>query len=469
MLITDSTSSEDDFSGFSTPKSAYFTGNSSVFAGYVRLWEHGAYVFGKIRRHNRWWLVKSVNPQARDADFRRRNLRQEFDLAVSLDHEGVVRVIDFADIPEVGQGIVMEYIGGDTLQQALKKGISPAQVSLLWNKLLDAVGYLHSRGLVHGDIKPSNIMVTPDGRGIRLIDFGLGNAQWCLWPQGSGGTSGYSAPEQLAGQPADMRADVFALGSTLQKLRPQMPLSKRLSLKPVQRRAMRLEPEKRYESAQTMAAACRQSARRMVWLPVLLTAVLIGVVVLCWLTFPEETNPVTNQSPTTQSQTNPETGLDDPDLLDEDLSWEDETWDEEELDDTELMESDSDLIELQEMTKSLDDLYKTYSQAVDMLIKNGWSESKYWNLRNQFSTEVRHRQHDGTLTGAKNRDIDSLLAAKTLMREGLIPLMKVLGKTPDTSGMDPEMQQAVKIEEQWMKLFDYLKYYSSPSSTLVDR
>src|SRR5262249_51943251 len=83
----------------------------------------------------------------------------------------------------------------------------------------DALGEAHRRGLVHGDVKPENILLVKNGEhyGVKVVDFGV--ARHVATPAGSAvGTAGYVAPEQLQSRPSDRRADLFALGVVLYEL-----------------------------------------------------------------------------------------------------------------------------------------------------------------------------------------------------------------------------------------------------------
>ncbi len=134
--------------------------------------------------------------------------------AAKLNHPGIV-TIHAADIYDGRPAIVMELIEGETLGAILDRGaLQPAVALAVLDQLLDAVGFAHSRGVVHRDIKPDNIFVTPDGR-VKLTDFGIAHVGTTAALTQAGtimGTPGYMAPEQVTGQPVDARADLFAIG-----------------------------------------------------------------------------------------------------------------------------------------------------------------------------------------------------------------------------------------------------------------
>jgi serine/threonine-protein kinase len=158
------------------------------------------------------------------------DLVREARLAASLRHAAFVKVYAVEDGP-AGQFIVMELVHGRTLKQILQDEAVPLSTALDWvGQVAEAMRDAHASGLVHGDIKPSNLMIEEDGR-VRILDFGLALRQDTLAtetvslgdvaatgqtdPQG---TIAYMAPERLQGATPDPRADVYALGVILYEL-----------------------------------------------------------------------------------------------------------------------------------------------------------------------------------------------------------------------------------------------------------
>lgn len=134
--------------------------------------------------------------------------------AARLNHPGIVTIYS-AEVYDGRSVIAMELIDGRTLADIVDCGpLDPASTTALIDQLLAAVGYAHAAGVVHRDIKPDNVFVTSDGRA-KLADFGIAHvgADASLTMAGSVmGTPGYMSPEQIAGQPVDARADLFAVG-----------------------------------------------------------------------------------------------------------------------------------------------------------------------------------------------------------------------------------------------------------------
>ncbi len=158
------------------------------------------------------------------------DLVREARLAASLRHPAFVNVHAVED-DAAGQFIIMELVHGHTLKHILQDGTVPLSTALDYvGQVAEAMRAAHASGLVHGDIKPSNLMVEDDGR-VRILDFGLALRHDALAtetvslgatastgqtdPQG---TIAYMAPERLQGATPDPRADVYALGVILYEL-----------------------------------------------------------------------------------------------------------------------------------------------------------------------------------------------------------------------------------------------------------
>ncbi len=125
-----------------------------------------------------------------------------------LRHPNLVFLLDWGQVH--GQlYLALEFIAGETLASLIQKG-QPIELSRLLADLLSALTELQRLGIVHRDLKPDNVMIQ-NGRA-RLLDFGIAQSSG---EASSAGTPGYSAPEQLRGQPVDARADLYALGALL--------------------------------------------------------------------------------------------------------------------------------------------------------------------------------------------------------------------------------------------------------------
>ena len=156
-----------------------------------------------------------------DRSFRDRFLR-EAQLAAPLSHPNVVRVYDFGHDPDGRPFIVMEYVEGGSLAEALARdgALSPARVVAVARDCCAGLAYAHATGLVHRDLKPQNLLLEADGR-VKIADFGIARTLdgTSLTLTGSVlGTAGYLAPEQASGDQVTAAADIYGLGVTLHQL-----------------------------------------------------------------------------------------------------------------------------------------------------------------------------------------------------------------------------------------------------------
>jgi beta-lactam-binding protein with PASTA domain/tRNA A-37 threonylcarbamoyl transferase component Bud32 len=141
--------------------------------------------------------------------------RREARAAASLNHQNIVAVHDWGSVDGIYY-MVMEYVAGLSVRELLsERGVlAPAQAADVLDQTLAALQHAHRQGIVHRDIKPENLMVTREGV-VKVADFGLARALADAQITEAGtvtGTVQYLAPEQLQGEPADPRTDLYALG-----------------------------------------------------------------------------------------------------------------------------------------------------------------------------------------------------------------------------------------------------------------
>jgi serine/threonine-protein kinase len=148
----------------------------------------------------------------------RRAFIREASLLVHLDHPGIVRVLDAFEAHGTFF-IVMPWIEGATLREHIDRHSSfrAEQVLQFAEETLDALTVLHAAGLVHRDVKPSNLLVRPSGR-VVLIDLGIACQRDASASRRLVGSPSYCSPEQILGRPVDGRSDVYSLGCTLYEL-----------------------------------------------------------------------------------------------------------------------------------------------------------------------------------------------------------------------------------------------------------
>ena len=153
-------------------------------------------------------------------EYSTRQFRREATMLAGLRHPNLPRVTDHFVIPLQGQYLVMDYIEGDDLRKRIdhQTSLPEEDVILIGAAICDALAYLHSRStpIVHRDIKPGNIKITPNGE-VFLVDFGIAKISQPGKETTTGAqslTPGFAPPEQY-GQGTDERSDLYALGATL--------------------------------------------------------------------------------------------------------------------------------------------------------------------------------------------------------------------------------------------------------------
>lgn len=162
-------------------------------------------------------LIKKLHPQmAREDDIRIR-FEREAKACARVNHENIVSIYGFHADPELTM-LILEFVVGSSLGNILTRSQKVDwRVGLaLMSGTLRGLGYAHSKGVIHRDIKPDNILVSDDGV-VKITDFGLATLEDApkLTRQGMVvGTPAYLSPESLSGGPADQRGDLFSLGVT---------------------------------------------------------------------------------------------------------------------------------------------------------------------------------------------------------------------------------------------------------------
>lgn len=166
--------------------------------------------------------VKRLHPHlTNDPNFTRRFVL-EAKAAASLDHENIVHVIDFG-VENDSYQIVMEYVEGESLKQVMERwNPIPADFALaVAYQVLLGLEHAHTKGIVHRDIKPGNILLTRYGK-IKITDFGLAKLTQAQTQETAAdsilGTPLYMSPEQAFGESVDCRSDLFSLGTMLYEM-----------------------------------------------------------------------------------------------------------------------------------------------------------------------------------------------------------------------------------------------------------
>lgn len=176
----------------------------------------------------RYVAIKALHvPENPLADpFARERFRREAQAAAQIAHPNVVTIYDF--IEERGnQFLIMEFVDGEDLKHVIgaKGPLPPPRALNIAEQICAALTAAHARGMVHRDIKPQNILLTPDGR-VRLTDFGIVRVADSDALTHSGivlGTADYLSPEQARGDPLGPTSDVYSLGIVLYEMLTGVP------------------------------------------------------------------------------------------------------------------------------------------------------------------------------------------------------------------------------------------------------
>ena len=244
---------------------------------------------------NRTLAIKLLKSQLReDSEYHTRFLREARGAGV-LSHPNIVTVFDVGE--EASQSyIAMELVDGPTLGDVVRKAqpLSTLEIVEIGIQLTRALDYAHKTGIVHRDIKPGNIMLVRDTKTVKVTDFGIcriddSDATQATQLGSVLGTPHYMSPEQVVGEKVDARSDLFSVGVVLyqllagklpfegdtligvaykitktepialDKLRPDLPLS----LRRVVDRALRKQPEKRFQTGEEFAKALIDVAKEL--------------------------------------------------------------------------------------------------------------------------------------------------------------------------------------------------------------
>ncbi|MBZ5706173.1 MAG: protein kinase [Acidobacteriia bacterium] len=237
--------------------------------------------------------IKVLPPRTFTDDSARKHFRQEALALSRLNHPNIATIYDFDTQQEI-DFLVMEYITGVTLSEKLAAGPLPeTEAARLGVQLAEGLAAAHEQGLIHRDLKPGNLRLTPDGR-LKILDFGLARlvqpvcgeveTESLTDTRSAAGTPPYMAPEQLKGETVDPRSDIWAAGVVLYEMvtgqRPfggktpaavvdqilhaeievTRDLQTRVSLRLVDLilKCLEKEPENRYQSAKELQVDLRR-------------------------------------------------------------------------------------------------------------------------------------------------------------------------------------------------------------------
>ena len=165
--------------------------------------------------------IKVLSPEfSHDASMRERFVK-EAKIQARFSHASVVNILNYIE-HEGNIYLVMEFVSGETLEHLLRRdgGVPPERAVSICLGVLDALDFMHSKGVIHRDIKPGNIMFTERGS-VKVTDFGIAKMLGEKGQTRTGmriGTLWYMSPEQIKGGNASVASDIYALGATLYQM-----------------------------------------------------------------------------------------------------------------------------------------------------------------------------------------------------------------------------------------------------------
>ena len=202
-------------------------------------------------------------------------LRKEFETGYRLEHPNLVRYLSLDK-----DGILMEYVDGETLSQRLSQNPDyfkqRKNTDKLVRQLLSVLQYLHSHQVLHLDLKPDNILLTHINDDVKLIDLGFCYTDTFADTQGH--TNAFAAPEQKAGGVVDVCSDIYAFGKILELLPDHSIYNKVIA------RCTAEHPEDRYQSVEEILHSINHQRRYFLWVAVIVFCAALLSVGLALLT-----------------------------------------------------------------------------------------------------------------------------------------------------------------------------------------
>ena len=208
-------------SGFFLPDAPGSIHTDSQSLELIHSSEHGFNELYRGSKNGRFFVYKALKKEYRGNPLYEGLLKKDFNIGFSLNHTGICQYFGLIDFPSIGHCIVMEWIDGRTLENLISEGaIDNASSRKIICEICDALGYMHRKQIIHRDLKPENILITHNGQNVKIIDFGLSDADSFAVFKSPAGTRAYASPELIAGDTIDVRSDIWSLGVIIDELHP---------------------------------------------------------------------------------------------------------------------------------------------------------------------------------------------------------------------------------------------------------
>lgn len=244
-------------SGFFLPNASGSTPTDSENLELIHTSSDGFSELYRGCKNGRFFVYKALKEEFRGDLLYEELLRKDFNLGFSLSHLGICQYFGMIAHPSIGNSIVMEWIDGKNLKQLINQGKVDKHLSKkIICEICDALEYIHKKQIIHRDLKPENIMITDNGQNVKIIDFGLSDADSYCTLKAPAGTRAYASPELLAGEKIDARSDIWSLGVIIHELDN--------SYRKISSGCIKPDKDKRYSSAaEVKRAIMRETVRKV--------------------------------------------------------------------------------------------------------------------------------------------------------------------------------------------------------------
>lgn len=228
--------------------------------------EDGFNVLYRGSKNGRFFVYKALKSEFRGNPLYEELQKKEFDIGFSMTHHGICQYYGLVILPDLGSCIVMEWIDGCSLESLIASGeIDDDMAVKIIEELCDALDYMHHKQVIHRDLKPENILITHNGRNVKIIDFGLSDADAYNAFKAPAGTRVYASPELLAGESIDNRSDIWSLGVIINEVSGRY--------RSVAGRCLRRDRNRRFSNALEVRKYLRLHSRRRLFRHLIFVAI----------------------------------------------------------------------------------------------------------------------------------------------------------------------------------------------------
>ncbi|MGN0226810.1 MAG: serine/threonine protein kinase [Paludibacteraceae bacterium] len=251
---------------------------------YELLSDSGHNLVYRAQMGGKWVVLKAAKPNEGEQTRNQLLLEREFEIMHRLDSIYVVQTIAMVDDPQLGRSILMEYVHGRPLDRFVTENPSAAERRRVADELMEALIFLHERQIVHGDLKPGNILITDSGNHVQLIDFGFSDNEAFI-AKNIGTSPSISSPKQLPTDVLKPERDIYALGKMLVLLFPHSIISSF-------HQSIISSIVRRYTSVRQVRSALHRYWRMRWLLPMLVFFAIAAVCLVCFRPQKQEVSPV---------------------------------------------------------------------------------------------------------------------------------------------------------------------------------